>query len=101
MSSSVPENDANARQRVRLNSIVSIFFWCCVTALTFFGAPFWSVLLFGVVGCYFAFRDWRTVRSLAREAVASGHPDADVQALMNGSIEISEYRKRKENGDAA
>ena len=45
-------------------------------------------------------RDWRTVRSVAREAIVPGHPDADVQALIDGKIEVSEYRQRKEKGDA-
>lgn len=99
MASSVHEIDAKTGKRLHFNSIISVFLWCCVTALIFFGAPFWSVLLFGVVGSYFALRDWRTIRSLAREA--TGHPDADVQALIDGNIEISEYRKRKGEGDAA
>jgi hypothetical protein len=99
MASSVHQIDANASKRIRVNSIVSGLLWCCSIALIFFGAPFWSVLLVGVVGCYFALRDWRTVRSLARETIVPGHPDADVQALIDGKIEISEYRK-KEKGDA-
>ncbi|MBT0571708.1 hypothetical protein KIK84_15385 [Curvibacter sp. CHRR-16] len=94
------ETDAKAGKRIRLNSIIYILLWCCGITLIFVGAPFWSVLLVGVVGGYFALRDWRTVRSLAREAIAPRHPDADVQALIDGDIEISEYRKRKENGDA-
>lgn len=89
-----------ASKRLHLNSIISVLLWCCGIALIFFGAPFWSVLLVGVVGSYCALRDWHTVRSLAREVIVPGNPDADVQALIDGNIEISEYRKRKEKGDA-
>ena len=32
--------------------------------------------------------------------IIPGHPDTDVQALIDGKIEISEYRQRKEKGDA-
>jgi hypothetical protein len=100
MVSSVHKIDATADKRLSLNSIISVLLWCCDIVLIFFGAPFWSVLLVGVVSSYFALRDWRTVRSLAHEAIVSGHPDADVQALIDGNIEKSEYRKRKEKGDA-
>jgi hypothetical protein len=100
MVSSVHKMDAAAGKRLRLNSIISVLLWCCGISLIFFSAPFWSVLLVGVMGSYFALRDWRTVRSLAREVIVPSHPDADVQALIDGKIEISEYRKRKEKGDA-
>lgn len=100
MNSSVPEIDASASKRLRINSFVSGLLWCCGIALILFGAPFWSVLLVGGVGCYLALRDWRTVRSVAREAIVPGHPDADVQALIDGKIDVSEYRQRKERGDA-
>jgi hypothetical protein len=100
MVSSTHEIDSKARKRLRFNSIIFLFFWCCGIGLIFFKAPFWSVLLVSVVSSYFALRDWRTVRSLARKAIVPSHPDADVQALIDGKIEISEYRKRKENGDA-
>lgn len=95
MVSSTNEIDAKAG---RFNSIIYLLLWCGGIGLIFLSAPFWSVLLVGVVGSYFALRDWCTVRSLAREA--NSHPDADVQALIDGKIEISEYRKRKEKGDA-
>ena len=100
MASSAHEIDANASKRLRVNSIVSGLCRCCGMALIFFGAPFWSVLLVGVVGSYFALRDWRAVRSVAREAIVPRHPDADVQALIDAKIEISEYRQRKGKGDA-
>ncbi len=100
MASSTHEIDAKAGKRPRLNSIIFILVWLCGIGLILFSAPFWSVLLLGVVGSYFALRYWRTVRSLAREAILPSHPDADVQALIDGKIEISEYRKRKENRDA-
>jgi hypothetical protein len=99
MVSSTHEIDAKAGKLPRLNSIIFLLLWLCGIGLILFGAPFWSVLLVGVVGSYFALRDWRTVRSLAREAILANHPDADVQALSDGKIEISEYRKRKENRD--
>ena len=92
--------DPKTRKRLRLNSIICVSLWFCGIALIFLRAPFWAILLVGVVGSYFALRDWRTVRSHAREAIAPGHPDADVQALIDGKIEISEYRQRKEKGDA-
>jgi hypothetical protein len=100
MDSSSHEIDAKAGKRIRLNSIIFVLLWFCGIGLIFFGAPFWSVVLVGVVGSYFALRDWRTVRSLAREAIVPSHADADVQALIDGKIEIPQYRKRKEKGDA-
>lgn len=100
MDSSTNGIDAKAGKRIRLNSIIFVLLWCCCIGLIFLSAPFWSVLLVGVVGSYFALRDWRTVRPFAREAIAPSHPDADVQALIDGKIEISEYRQRKGNGDA-
>jgi hypothetical protein len=100
MDSSTHGIDAKAGKSLCLNSIISVLLWCCGIALVFFGAPFWSVLLVGLLGSYFALRDWRTVRPLAREAIVPSHPDADVQALIDGKMEISEYRQRKENGDA-
>lgn len=99
MASSVHQIDANASKRIRVNSIASGLLWCCGIVLIFVGAPLWSVLLVGVVGCYFALRDWRTVRSAAREAIVPGHPQADVQALIDGRIETSEYRQREEKAD--
>jgi hypothetical protein len=100
MVSSAHDIDARAGKHLRVNSIIFVLLWCCGIGLILFRAPFWSVLLVGLVGSYFALRDWRTVRSLAREAIASGHPDADVQALIDGKIEISEYRKGKDSGAA-
>ena len=92
MVSSAHEIDMKADKRLGVNSIICILLWCSGIVLILFGAPFWSVLLVGVVGTYFALRDWRTVRSLAREAIFPRHPDSDVQALIDGKIEISEYR---------
>jgi hypothetical protein len=100
MAASAHDIDAKAGKRLRVNSIVSVLLWCYGIALIFFGAPFWSVLLVGVVSSYFALRDWRTVRSLAGETIVLGHPDADVKALIDGKIEMSEYRQRKKKGDA-
>ena len=68
--------------------------------MVFMGAPFWSVLLVGVVGSFFALRDWRTIHSIARESIVPGHSDPDVQALIDGKIDVSEYRRRKERADA-
>lgn len=100
MVSSAHEIDMKADKHLRFYSIICVLLWCCGIALILFGAPFWSVLLVGVVGSYFALRDWCTVRLLAREAIFPSHSGADVQALIDGKIDISEYRQRKEKGDA-
>jgi hypothetical protein len=92
----MPQVNLKTRRRLRLNNIVALLSWCLNLALLFTGAPLWSVLLIGVFGSYFALRDWRVLRSLARESILPSHPDQDVQALIEGSIDISEYRRRKE-----
>ena len=100
MRTSTNEDEPKTLERLRLNTIIFLLLWCCSVALAFFGASFWSVVLIGVVGCYFALRDWRTVRALARANMAPEHHHADVQALIDGSIEIAEHRRRKESGNA-
>ncbi len=86
----------NTLKRLRLSSAHCLVLWVLVVSMVFLGAPFWSVLLVGVVGSFFAVRDWRIIRSLAREAVIPGHPDPGVHALIDGKIDVSDYRRRKE-----
>jgi hypothetical protein len=89
------EIDPETRKRLRQNNFCSLLFWALGMVLIFVRAPFWAVLLVSVTGAYFAVRDWRTERALAREHFTM-HSDPDVQALIDGEIDISEYRERKE-----
>ncbi|GCL62585.1 hypothetical protein [Pseudaquabacterium pictum] len=54
-----------------------------------FGILFAANFVYGVVGLTLARQD----------ATKSQHPDQDVAALIDGEIDIGEYRKRKENVD--
>jgi hypothetical protein len=92
--------DPIIRKRLRQSSVIYLVLWGLSLALIFLQAPFWSVVVIGVVASYFAVRDWRTILPLSREAVSPPHPDPDVQALVDAKIDISEYRRRKEAGDA-
>ncbi len=93
--------DQGTRKRLRVNSIVYLLLWGIGMASIFMGAPFWAVVLVGVAASCLALRDWRTVRSLARESINPSHPDPNVQALIDGKIDISEYRQSKEQADVA
>ena len=97
---SVQARTSTIRKRVLLNSACTLAAWVLGVLLVWLRAPFWSVLLVGAVGGYFTFRDWRLVRTMARAAVDPPHPDPDVQALIDGDMSISEYRRRKEEGNA-
>jgi hypothetical protein len=96
----VNQIDPIIRRRLRQGSAIYVVLWGLGLALIFLNAPYWSVVLVGVAATYFAVRDWRTVVPLAREAIFPAHRDPDVQALIDGNIDISEYRQRKEKGDA-
>jgi len=93
-------NDGD-RKKVLCNSVLFIVLWIIMMALLFAGAPFWSTVVVGTAGAYFAFRDWRIVRHAAREPLHPEHPDPDVQALIDERIDISEYRRRREAGDSS
>jgi hypothetical protein len=99
MGAPVSDIDSNAQKRIGLNSGIVVFLWCCVIALIFLDAPVLSILLVGVVGSYFALRDWNTVRSLARKTIVPVHPDAAVNELIDGRIEGSERRQNNGSGD--
>jgi hypothetical protein len=89
------EIDPKTRKRLRQNNFGSLLFWALTIVLIFARAPFWAVLLVSIAGAYFAVRDWRTERALAQEHFTM-HSDPDVQTLIDGEIDISEYRQRKE-----
>jgi len=82
------------RARLRSSRINVALSWLACVALIFLGAPFWAPFWVGVIGSYFTLRDFRTIRALARKA--NSHPDPAVQALIDGEIDISDYRKMQE-----
>jgi len=90
--------DPELRRRLRHSSVISAVLWVLVIALIFFQAALWSILVAGIVGSYFALRDWRVIRRLAHDHLAPPHADEDVRALIDEKIGISEYRQHKEKG---
>ena len=58
----------------------------------FFAAYF--VAFFVAVSFILREMDWAY-----REKLKSDHPDPDVRALINGEIDISEYRRRKDHAE--
>lgn len=82
--------------RFQTTNIIYVLLWVAEVILIFMKAPFWLVLSVGGLGGYFAFRDWRTIRALARTKINPPHPNPDIQDLIDGKIEISEFRRRKE-----
>lgn len=84
-------------KRVIVNSVTFVLLWGAVLMMIFFGAPLWLILLIGVTGSYLALRDWQEVRSMARAQIYPPHPDLQEQGLIDGKIDISEYRERKED----
>lgn len=91
--------DLALRRRPRTNSIVFLVLWAVTVVLIFFGAPFWSVILLGILGSYFALRDWRPIRKRAREAFVISS-DSNRKAVTEDKMEISADRKGKDRGDA-
>jgi len=85
------------RRRLCLNNLVALVSWRVNLALILTGAPLWSALLVGVLGSYFLLRDWPVICAVARERNSPPHRDLDVQAIIDGDIDISEYRQRKES----
>jgi hypothetical protein len=83
-------------RRGLFNTIAFVILWILNIALMLLGGPVWAIVLASLVGMYFALRDWRVVRGLAKAHISPPHPDAAVQDLIDGKIEISEYRRRKE-----
>lgn len=92
--------DTKTSKRLRRSNIASFLLWGLNMALILANGPFWMILAVGVIGSFFALRDWHTIRSLTRNSINPPHPDPDVQALIDGEIDISEYRQRKEKINA-
>jgi hypothetical protein len=92
--------DIKVRQRLSRSNIAFLVLWVLNIALIFAHGPFWIVLSVGLVGSYLALCDRSVIRTLTKESIIPPHPDADVQALIDGKIDIAEYRLRKEKGDA-
>lgn len=93
-------NDGD-RSRVQRNSVASIVLWVAMMAMLLVGAPFWSTVLVGTAGAFFALLDWRIVRHAARERLSPPHHDPDVQALIDERIDVAEYLRRKEGVDSS
>lgn len=96
----MPLIDTKTRKRLRVSNIAYLVLWVLNVALIIANGPFWMILLVSVAGGYFALRDRRVVQALGKESVMPAHPDPDVQALIDGKIDITEYRLRKEKRDA-
>lgn len=88
-------------KRVRSNSVFAVLLWGLNLSLILVGSPVELIVFVGVLGSVLALRDWRAVRLLAKEKIYPVHPNLDVQALIDGDIDISEYRRRKESVSSA
>jgi hypothetical protein len=88
--------DPVVMSRLRLTRAICLLLWGVMIALIYLGAPFWCLLLAFIALGYFVLRDWLLINALARKALYPPHPNPDVQALIDGEIDISEYRQRKE-----
>lgn len=86
--------DPKIVKRKRLRDIASVLLWCLSLYLVNIRAPVWSIIFIGLLFLYLSLLDFEVWLKVSKEL--RGHPDHDVQDLIDEKIDITEYRLRKE-----